>query len=85
MDEQLSDLAIKPFLTTILDLPPSCIEFSHADRNYFVVGTYNLQKEENTAEGKDDPGEKHESEPTPAAPQSRNGSLVLFRMNEDKL
>lgn len=52
------------FCTHILDLPPSCIEFSPKLPNYLVVGTYNLEKEE------DQPA---------ARTQSRNGSLLLFR------
>jgi hypothetical protein len=37
-----------PIASQILDLPPSCIEFLPADDEqlvYFIVGTYNLQKE----------------------------------------
>jgi len=40
---------ITKLCSTILDLPPSCIEFSLKLPEYFVVGTYNLEKEE-TAE-----------------------------------
>jgi len=28
--------------STVLDLPPSCIEFSIANPEFFVVGTYHL-------------------------------------------
>ncbi|KJZ72391.1 hypothetical protein HIM_08194 [Hirsutella minnesotensis 3608] len=52
-----------------LDLPPSCAQFSPVHRAYFVVGTYNLQN--------DDSG------PDCGKSQSRNGSLVVFKVDGD--
>lgn len=67
----------------VLDLPPSCIEFCPAHPDHFVVGTYNLQKEDSTAA---DSGEVSDSEinyETKKKPQSRDGSLVVFRLAEN--
>lgn len=63
-----------------LELPPSCIEFCPAYPEFFVVGTYNLQKEEpdvgdSAMLGEEDEGTQHGKQP-----QSRNGSLVLFAL-----
>ena len=48
----------------ILDLPPSCIEFCPAYPSYFVVGTYNLQKDEDAPEdgGSESAGQEDEDE-----------------------
>ncbi|KAK1826855.1 hypothetical protein QBC39DRAFT_363398 [Podospora conica] len=61
-----------------LDLPPSCVEFCPAFPSYFVVGTYNLQKDEDASgtEGENDTGPKT---------QNRNGSLVVFRVDGQEL
>ncbi|KAI1826301.1 hypothetical protein F4861DRAFT_497835 [Xylaria intraflava] len=67
-----------------LDLPPSCIEFCPAHPDYFVVGTYNLQKEEPTNVDNDGGSSDHEdSHEAMKKPQSRNGSLVVFRLGEN--
>lgn len=55
---------IRSFTSTILDLPPSCLEFSLAFPEFFVVGTYYL--EQNNEDCK--------------APQERSGSLSLFHL-----
>lgn len=48
---------IRSLGSEVLDLPPSCLEFSTKWPNYFVVGTYNLQKDEEAQEAKiDDEG-----------------------------
>ncbi|KAI1863669.1 hypothetical protein JX265_008886 [Neoarthrinium moseri] len=62
--------------THFLELPPSCIEFCPAHPSYFVVGTYNLQKEEADA-ARD--GAAQGEQPT-NQPQTRTGSLVVFRL-----
>ncbi|KXJ90697.1 WD40-repeat-containing domain protein [Microdochium bolleyi] len=67
-----------------LDLPPSCIEFCLAHPAYFVVGTYNLQKEE----GLEPPVEEaeHNSEGGAAVrKQSRDGSIIVFRLDNSEL
>ncbi|KAB5542623.1 hypothetical protein GE09DRAFT_248144 [Coniochaeta sp. 2T2.1] len=53
-----------------LELPPSCLEFSPLLPSYFLVGTYNLQKNDGEA-GDDDPS---------SAPQRRNGSIVVYEL-----
>ena len=64
----------------ILDLPPSCAQFCPAHPKYLVVGTYNLQEE--------NPGqEPRAADEHLAAPkhQSRNGTLVVFKLDGDEL
>ena len=76
-----NDLSSAPIvgsiITAILNASPSCIEFSPLDPNIFVVGTYELDT--TTAET----DIEHES--GNAQTQSRSGSLVLFRLQEDRL
>ncbi|KAK8084535.1 hypothetical protein PG997_005806 [Apiospora hydei] len=68
-----------------LELPPSCIEFCPASPQHFVVGTYNLQKEEAPAEegdaGSDDDGDT--TQVATRQSQNRNGSLVVFQLDDD--
>lgn len=57
-----------------LDLPPSCLQFCRKYPSYFVIGTYNLQREE---------GDAAEAELGPQKkPQSRNGSLLVFNIGD---
>ena len=66
----------------ILDLPPSCIEFCPVSRDHFVVGTYFLEKKEegaNVEESEDLDGE------TGKKPQTRTGSLILFKVDGDEV
>ncbi|KAH7029392.1 uncharacterized protein B0I36DRAFT_374925 [Microdochium trichocladiopsis] len=69
----------------ILDLPPSCIEFCPAHPSYFVVGTYNLEKDEAhsepPAEGEDDVKGAQEVK----RKQNRKGSLVVFRLGKSEV
>jgi len=76
-----------PVGSTTLPLPPSCIEFVPispatswaATESVFVVGTYDLQKEEQ-------PGNKNEVEESLIVrEQSRHGSLTLFKLEDDVL
>lgn len=60
----------------ILDLPPSCIEFCSTHPSYFVVGTYNLVKEEET---KTESSENADGA-VPKKSQNRNGSLVVYQL-----
>lgn len=81
---QRSSDNVKPIGSIILDLPPSCIEFvpPHEDQrwptdeHHFVVGTYELQKEESSEE---------QSVASIRQEQSRQGSLSLFKLNGDEL
>jgi diphthamide biosynthesis protein 7 len=92
---------VTPILSHTLDLPPSCIEFVPRSRDklpcfrtgeYFVVGTYNLQKEEETdlapEVAAEDSSQSESAEtsqpPHEAKPQSRNGSLNLFKLTGHK-
>ena len=61
---------IHSLLTTILDLPPSCIEFCPYKPAYFVVGTYSLEKDD--------------QEPSETSIQIRKGSLLLFSLEGEK-
>ncbi|KAI1130166.1 hypothetical protein F5Y10DRAFT_276290 [Nemania abortiva] len=65
-----------------LDLPPSCIEFCPAHPDHFIIGTYNLQKEEPETVSHDDISDNEDSHETVKKSQSRNGSLVVFRLSE---
>ncbi|KAK0384306.1 hypothetical protein NLU13_8394 [Sarocladium strictum] len=64
--------------SSILELPPSCIQFCPAHPDLFVVGTYNLEREENQSKG--DNAVPESDEPS-NKPQTRNGSLLVFRIN----
>jgi diphthamide biosynthesis protein 7 len=84
---------------TVLDLPPSCLEFvpkpseaanasPHLDESYheyFVVGTYYLEKEEITQMDSGDVEQEEEKSTTASKPQSKNGSLILFRYHDGNL
>lgn len=70
--------SIAPLRSLTLDLPPSCVEFCPAHSDYFIVGTYNLQKEESTAEAPLEDDE--EQQETKKHTQTRNGSLVVFQL-----
>ncbi|KAI0150601.1 WD40-repeat-containing domain protein [Xylariaceae sp. FL1272] len=72
---EASGSEIKPLHSLILDLPPSCIEFCPAHPDYLVVGTYNLQRQERAEQAID--------AVDTVKPQSRNGSLVVFRLDKD--
>ncbi|KAG6006116.1 hypothetical protein E4U54_000228 [Claviceps lovelessii] len=67
---------------TTLDLPPSCMQFCPTDSKFFVVGTYNLEKNNASASAHtaltavEDVPQKDNC--AIGVPQSRNGSLLLF-------
>jgi len=69
-----------------LDLPPSCIQFSPTHPTYLVIGTYNLQRDENNA-ASDAPtaDEAMESQTTGTKAQSRDGSLIVYEMKDNVL
>lgn len=64
-------------ISLTLDLPPSCIQFCRRHAEFFVVGTYNLQKDE---EGQAEGHEQNDSSVTKTL-QSRNGSLLVFKLD----
>ena len=68
-----------------LDLPPSCVEFCPAHPSYFLVGTYNLQKDEEARVADDEQDHDESQAAGPAKPQTRNGSIVAFRLTDNNL
>ncbi|OAR05911.1 hypothetical protein LLEC1_04087 [Akanthomyces lecanii] len=60
-----------------LDLPPSCLQFCRRFPGCFVIGTYNLQREEGGLDEADDSAEKKT--------QSRNGSLLVFSLGDEPI
>lgn len=78
--------SITSIKSLVLDLPPSCIEFCPTSRDYFVVGTYFLEKKEQDASVENATGEEEEkSEDTDKKPQTRTGSLILFKVEGDEV
>jgi len=78
--------SIDSIQSLVLDLPPSCIEFCPIARDYFVVGTYFLEKKEQDAgvENTAKDGEE-ESQDVDKKPQTRTGSLILFKVEGDEM
>jgi len=77
-----------------LDLPPSCLEFCPIHPSYFLVGTYNLQKDDVAADPHDGGPEDGETEEhiqdssqqaVAAKLQSRNGSIIVFNLDKERL
>lgn len=72
-----------------LDLPPSCLEFCPVHPSYFLVGTYNLQKNDAAAESDNQDEEqdqdKDEKQSAKAKLQSRNGTILVFNLIESRL
>lgn len=72
-------------VSLILDLPPSCIQSCPVHPDLFVVGTYNLQKnEQDIRENKQD-SDDDEVVTATKTPQSRNGSLLVYRVDGAEL
>jgi len=69
---------INSIYSSSLPIPPSCVAFSPKTPDLFVVGTYFLEKNEDN----EDPGDEAYEEPRP---QSRNGSLLLCKVNGDDM
>lgn len=64
--------------STVLDLPPSCIESSPFHPECFIVGTYYLEPESAS-----DTTSLQQKDPQLERPvQNRRGSLTLFRMDK---
>lgn len=80
--EELTPIA--SLRSLILDLPPSCAEFCPAHPEYLVVGTYNLQKDDNAEAAAPDAQEEGDA-PAAPKPQSRNGSLVVLKLQGDDM
>lgn len=78
--EYISMTSITSIQSLTLDIPPSCIEFCSAAPQYFVVGTYFLEKKEQDASQLE-----AEEEDLPKEGQKRTGSLIVFRLDGDKM
>ena len=61
--------AVQSITSVVVDLPPSCMDFSPVNSEYFIVGTYSLNS----------------NEPKGSEPQERSGSLILYRREGEKL
>lgn len=72
-------------IATTLDLPPSCIEFSQVSPEYFVVGTYNLEKDDAEDSQYDQENDGDDKPKKEVKTQERNGSLVLYRLENEEL
>ncbi|KAH0548657.1 hypothetical protein GP486_007798, partial [Trichoglossum hirsutum] len=70
-----SPCSVSSVFSTVLDQPPSCIEFSPVATDLFVVGTYHLEKH-SERDGRIQEDETHAS-------QSRSGHLALFAIADD--
>lgn len=73
-----------------LELPPSCIEFCPNHPSYFLVGTYNLQRDDVSSvkhEGNSDDDSEDGATSTNEVKkaQNRNGSIVVFRLLDRKM
>ncbi|KAH0004559.1 WD40 repeat-like protein, partial [Aureobasidium melanogenum] len=78
--------SITSIQSLILDLPPSCIEFCPTSRDYFVVGTYFLEKKEQDVDVENDAGDEDETNgDADKKPQTRTGSLILFKIEGDEV
>ncbi|PNY25437.1 Protein MSN5 [Tolypocladium capitatum] len=76
---------VPPTRSLTLDLPPSCMQFCPLHPAYFVVGTYNLQKDDNAGDQVRHGDSEDDNGATAKKPQSRDGSLVVFRVDGDEL
>ena len=71
--------SIKSLTSFKLDLPPSCIEFFPLNPQYAIVGTYNLEKEDE----KESAGSAPHDGKVSAKNQQRNGRLILVQVDGD--
>ena len=82
IDSGDSGILIHSITSTVLEAPPSCIEFSTLAPDLFVIGTYSLDADEvadkGTTSGIKDEEASH-------LIQSRRGSLMLFQFKDDTL
>lgn len=69
--------SIKSLTSFGLDLPPSCIEFFPLKPELAVIGTYNLEKQ--------DDDKSSDSQVESKQSQQRNGSLILVRVDGDNV
>lgn len=79
-------------ISTVLEVPPCCIEFCPSRRGLFLVGCYQLEDVkatgvvEDAVPGKEASSQVHDAQiredgiEQPGPRQRRSGSLVLFRL-----
>ncbi|KAF5677233.1 WD repeat-containing protein [Fusarium heterosporum] len=67
-------------VSLILDLPPSCVQFCPTHPDLCVVGTYNLEKNEEDVQANHQDPDNDEAATATKTPQSRNGSLLVYRI-----
>ncbi|GAB7340923.1 hypothetical protein MBLNU457_7274t1 [Dothideomycetes sp. NU457] len=70
--------SISSVYSSQVPIPPSCVAFSPTTPDLFVIGTYYLQKNENITKSEDEADEEPK-------PQSRNGSLILCKIDGDAI
>lgn len=61
--------------TLFLEKPPCCLEFCSSSPDYFVVGTYNLIRDEDSVESDTDVKDE----------QQRDGSLLLYKLQNGQM
>jgi hypothetical protein len=64
--------------STIIDSPPSCIEFLPSDNSYVFIGTYALEKNEHG-------GGSEIQEVSEPVPQKRTGTVMIMHLQDDIL
>ncbi len=77
---------ISSLKSLVLDLPPSCVEFSPANPSYFLVGTYNLQSnnsEDSVQQAENVSGGEEGN--VAGTTQRRDGSIIVFRTIDDSV
>jgi diphthamide biosynthesis protein 7 len=75
--------SIEHLQSLTLDLPPCCVEFWPLDVQYAVVGTYNLEKTEETQDGVE--GTENVGMGEGKKTQQRNGSLILVKVDGNEV
>jgi diphthamide biosynthesis protein 7 len=80
----MADRRISSAACVTLDLPPSCIEICPASPDYFLVGTYELQHEPESAvhleESSSGDADEAAERAASGRSQARHGSLIVFRL-----
>lgn len=75
--------------TTFLDLPPSCIDFNPLQPDYFVVGSYSLEQQEqqqqDTKNKLHNVSNEDETQELAVQTQKRSGSLLLYHLRYDPI
>jgi diphthamide biosynthesis protein 7 len=70
--------SIEHLQSITLDLPPSCVEFCPDHPQYAVIGTYNLEKQDEHEHEIEEGGGQRKT-------QQRSGSLILQQIQGDNV